>query len=301
MSITLIDEDGVSADRAEIVIDDRDGRVAFPEMDATLDIALGFRPGALTPMGRFAVDGVSGTGPRQTMTVSATAADMKGAIRAPKTRAWENVTLSAIVATIAAEAGLDPVVGESVRTALWPYLAQTAESDLHFLTRIAATLDATTKPAGGRLIVQRRGEGRTAAGDAMTPVALAASRLSDWRWKLDAREDYGAVEAEWADTAGGTTHKVTKGAGKPVRKLRHVHASAGEAERACAAELARAGRAGLTLTASLAGFEPGLFAGGAVTVTGLRPELDGDWHVARVVHELCNGLTTKFEALKAKA
>jgi phage protein D len=299
LTLTVIDEDGFSADRAEITVDDRDGLVAFPEMDATLDISLGFS-GNLTFLGRYAVDGVAGTGPRQTMTITATAADMKGDIRAPKTRAWEDVTLKDIVARIAAEARLSPVVGKSVATAHWPYVAQTAESDLHFLTRLSGTLDATTKPAGGRLIVQRRGEGKTAAGDQIEPVKLTPMRLSEWNWKLDAREDYGTCEAEWSDTGGGARQKITKGTGTPLKKLRHVFASSAEADRAASAELSRAARAGLTLKGRIAGFEPALFAGGLLSIDGLRAEMNGEWHVARVVHELGAGLTTKFEALKAR-
>lgn len=42
-------------------------------------------------------------------------------------------------------------------------------------------LDATAKPAGSALIVQRRGKGKTAAGDLIAPVALSRDRLSSWR------------------------------------------------------------------------------------------------------------------------
>lgn len=44
------------------------------------------------------------------MTVTATAADMTGAIRAPKTRPWEDKTLADIAGQIAGEAGLAPMV-----------------------------------------------------------------------------------------------------------------------------------------------------------------------------------------------
>lgn len=66
-------------------------------MDATLEIALGYRETGLTMMGRFTVDGRGGEGPLQVLSIRATAADMKGAIRSPRTRAWENRSLSDIV------------------------------------------------------------------------------------------------------------------------------------------------------------------------------------------------------------
>jgi phage protein D len=306
MGLTVTDEDGGKADRIEIEVDDREGRVAFPDMDTLLDVSLGFRRpfggSDLSYMGRYAVDGVAGAGPAQRMRITATAADMKGDIRAPKTRAWEAVTLKDIVAKIAAEAKLKPVVGESVAGAHWPYIAQTAESDLHFLTRIAATLDATAKPAGGSLVVQRRGEGKTAAGDAISAVAIDAGRIASWTWKVDGRAEYRQVEAGWSDTTSGQRRKITRGSGKPVQRLRHLYASAEEATRACEGELSRAGRAPLSISVDLAGFEPALFAGGTATLSGLRDELNGEWHVARVSHELGgSGLTTKFDGKRARS
>ncbi|MFO1174464.1 MAG: contractile injection system protein, VgrG/Pvc8 family [Paracoccaceae bacterium] len=299
LSLRVTDEDGEKADRLEIELDDRDGRIAWPDMETKLDLWLGFTGLPLALMGRFAVDGMAGEGPAQRFRITATAADMKGSIRAPKTRAWEAKTLSDIVARIAADAGLKPVVGQSVAAAHWAYLAQTAESDLHFLTRIAATLDATAKPAGGRLIVQKRGEGKTAAGDKITPAEIGPARLGAWSWSVDGRADFKSVEAEWSDMATGQRRKVMRGAGKPVQRLRHIYPTQEEATRACEGELARAGRAGLTISADLAGFEPGLFAGGTARLAGLRAELNGDWHVTRVVHDLSAGLTTSFEGRKA--
>lgn len=300
LSLTLTDEDGEKADRLEIEVDDRDGRVEFPDMETTLDIWLGFRGAGLTYMGQFTVDGVAGAGPAQRMLITATAIDMKSDARAPKTRAWEDKTLQDIVATIAAEAKLKPVVGDSVASAHWAYLAQTAESDLHFLTRIAATLDATAKAGGGALIVQKRGEGKTATGDTITPEAVGKASLSSWSWKVDGRAEYKQVEAEWSDTATGQRRKVVRGSGKPVQRLRHVFASAEEATRACEGELGRAGRAALTISADLAGFSPGLFAGGIVQLSDLRAELNGDWHIQKVTHTLSAGLRTSFDGRMAR-
>jgi uncharacterized protein len=301
LSLTITDEDGGTADRLELSLDDRDGRIAFPDTAATLVVALGFRGQALAAMGTFTVDGVSGDGPVQTMQITATAADLKGDIRAPRTRAWEGKTLALIVKTIAAEAGIRPVVGESVAGAAWSYLAQTAESNLHFLTRIAATLDATAKPAGGALIVQRRGEGKTAAGDVLVPPVIPRTRLTDWSWSLDGRQVYRKAEAEWTDTGTGTLHKVTVGDGTPVQKLRHVHASEAEAKRAAEAALSGAGRAAMTLNATLSGFEPGLLAGASVVIAGLRAELSGEWHLKTVKHQLdAGGLVTSITAKRGE-
>lgn len=300
VSLEAIDEDGLKADRLEIELDDRDGRIAWPEIEAVLELSLGYAETGLVRIGAYAVDGLAGEGPRQTMRVTAKAVDMKAGARAPKTRAWADATLGDIVRKIAAEAGLDAAVGEAVAAIRWPYLAQTAESDLHFLTRIVRGLDIVAKPAGGALVVQRRGEGVTAAGDTIAPLALPRARLAGWRWTLGRRETYACVEAEWSDIGAGVTRKVVAGEGEPKRRIRHVFASEAEATRAARGELDQSGRSALELSGDVAGFEPGLFAGGLLRISDLRPELAGDWQVTRVAHRLGAGLATSFDARKAE-
>lgn len=295
LSLTVSDEDGETADRLEITLDDRDGRVALPEVDAELDVALGFRETGLTALGTFAVEGVSGSTPPQTMRVTAVAVDMKKSARAPRTRAFEDQTLSEIVATIAGDAGMTPVVGASIRDHRWAYLAQTAESDLHFLTRLAREIDATAKAANGRLVVVRRGEGTTASGDPIEPVVVPVSALASWKWTLKSREVDGQVEAEWSDTAGGLVARISRGSGEPVRRLRRVFGSEAEAIRAAEAALGRARREALEIETAGA-FQPALFAGGVAQFTGLRAEFDGDWTVTRVRHVLADGLRTEIAA-----
>lgn len=301
IGLLVTDEDGSKADRVEIELDNRDSRIAFPEIEARLEVALGFKGGPLAPMGVYAVDGVSGRGPTRSLSITATAADLKGEIRAPRTRAWTETSLPQIVAAIAGEAGLKPLVGDSLRAIRWSFLAQTAESNLHFLTRIAAELDATCKPAGGALIVQRRGEGQTAAGDRLTPATIRPQRLSDWSWTWKGRTVYRAAEAEWTETATGVTHKVKAGSGTPLKKIRHPFATEAEATRAASSALQGAARAEMEISCTLAGFEPALLGGGSVVLAGFEPELNGEWHLKSVSHRLDGGgLVTEFQGEKGK-
>ena len=68
--------------------------------------------------------------------------------------------------------------------------------------------------------------------------------------------------------------------------------------RSADAALSKAARADLKISVQVAGFAPELLAGGGVTLVGLRPELDGAWHLTRVCHRLATALTTEFEATK---
>ncbi|MEO1949098.1 contractile injection system protein, VgrG/Pvc8 family [Thioclava sp.] len=301
LSLSIVDEDGTKSDRLELQIDDRDGRVAFPDMNASIEVWLGFKSQQLSYMGRYAVDQVKGAGPTQVLEVGCKPADMKSEVRAPQTRAWEDVTLQSIVAKIAAEAKLRPVVSASIASAHWGYIAQTAESNLHFLTRLAAPLDATAKPVGDALVVQKRGEGKSAAGDKLEPPSLTRSQLTSWRWDLDGRKIYRKIEAEWSEPGAGKRHLVTRGKDKPSKRLRHCYASKEEAERAADGALSAAARGALKISIEVAGFRPSLLAGASVKLDGLRPELNGEWHLTRVQHRFGGALFTSFEATKGAA
>ena len=202
LSLTVTDEEGGSADRLEIQLDDRDGRIVFPETGAMLDVSLGFKGAPLSFMGKYAVDGVAGEGPLLSLLIRATAANMIGNIRAPQTRSWEDVTLTDILSKIAGEAKLEALIADEIAATHYSFLAQTAESNLHFLTRIARDLNATVKPAAGKLVMLRKGSGKTVTGEEIEPFDLPVSRLTDWRWRLEERTNYGSVEAEWGDMDG---------------------------------------------------------------------------------------------------
>lgn len=300
ISLTVIDEEGGSADRLEIMLDDRGSAIKFPETGALLDVSLGFKETGLSYMGKYAVDGVSGEGPVLALSIRATAANMIGNIRAPQTRSWEDVALKDIVSKIAAEAELEPVVAKAIEATHYSFIAQTAESNLHFLTRIGRDLNATVKPAAGKLVMLLKGEGKTATGEEIEPFDLPVSRLTDWRWKLEERADYGSVEAEWGDMDGGATQKVVRGDKEPVHKLRHVFATKPEAIRAAEGALSFAGREAFSMSIEVAGFEPRAFAGGLMRLPEMRGGLEGEWHIKTVTHRLDSALVTSLQLKKGK-
>lgn len=300
LSLSITDHDGEEADKLEITLDDRDARLESPPVEAVLRIQLGWKGRALVDMGLFEVVGVRGDGPPDRMTITATAVDLKAMARAPRTTAHEGKSLADIANEIAGRAGLELVIGDSLKTVHFSYLAQTAESDLHFLTRIARGLDATAKAVAGKLVIARRSDRVTAAGNTKTPVRLARHRLVRWSFDMSEREKQQAIEAEVQLTGTAERKLVTAGEGALTRRLRHVFATEAEARTHADAALTRAARARITVEAGLAQFEPALFAGGLVTFDGLRPEFEGQWHLTEVRHSFGTGLTTEIKANKGE-
>ena len=295
-SLVSVDEAGMKSDTAEIVVDDRDNRIDLPGTGVRLEISIGFKETGLTYMGAYTVDEIAGDYPVRTMTIKAKAADMLKTIRAPKTRAWEGKTLEEIVNRIAGDHGLRAAISDSLKPAFFGYLAQTAESDLSFLTRLARDLDATAKPAGDALVVVKRGEGKSADGADLPAATVPASEIANLTWKATGRGRYGKVTDEWSELGAATVHQVTLGDADPALKLRHRHATEAEAQRAAQSALDRSKRASGKLSAALTGFLPDLAAEGFVTLPDIKPELRGAWLVNRVEHRLDSLLLTSFDA-----
>jgi len=76
--LTLSDQAGQKSDTVQITLDNRDNRIALPEVGAVLEIYLGFLETGLVYMGRYVVDDLSGDLFPATLTISAKAADTAG-------------------------------------------------------------------------------------------------------------------------------------------------------------------------------------------------------------------------------
>ncbi len=297
IGITVTDASGETADTAEIEIDDRDYLVTLPAVGAVLQIAMGLG-NELVELGQFVVDEIGGTVGPDTMSIKAKSADMRAAIKSAKTRAWQDVTVADIVAKIAGEHGLAKQISDSLQSVHYTYLAQTSESDLNFLTRIARDLDATCKPAGGALVFVKTGEGKAADGSALPVFTVHRSQMASASWQLTGRGKYGRVVAEWSKRGTGRVVKVTAGNEKPEHILRTRYANQAEAQRAADAALAKSKRNSGTLSVELGGYWGDLMAEGLIDVSGIKPELTGRWLVKTVTHRLSSTLTTSFEAVR---
>lgn len=295
MAIEVVDEAGLKADTVNITLDDRDHAIALPEVGATLDVALGFK-GQLVEMGRYVVDELSGNIAPANLTIAGKAADMLGSLKAPKTRAWKDVTVQDIVEKMAGEHGLRSAVAKSLRAVHYDYVAQTAESDLNLLTRLARDLDAVTKPAGGALVFLKRGEGTTAEGEELPVFNIFRSQINRGDWTVTGRGKFGRVLAEWAEAGTATVHKVKAGDDAPEKRLKHRYPNAEEARRAAEAALEASKRGSAKLRLDLGGFHGGLLAEAYADLKGIKPELEGRWLITRVEHSLKGRLTTRFEA-----
>jgi len=290
VSLRLTDEAGVESDMLEIVLADHLAPIQLPATGAELEVALGY-DGRLTAMGLFVVDELELSGWPSTMTVRARGAPFeksKGGknLQAQKTRSWEaGTTLRTLVDKIAGEHGLRAAVAASLAAVELPHTDQTRESDLHLLQRVAKRHDAVLKAAGGTLALTKRGEGKTAGGQALPTVEVRAEACTAYRATLAKRDAPGTVKAFWHDTNAARRETAVYGEGDPVRELRQVFPTPAAAEEAARAEWGRRARGEATASFTLPG-DPAVVAEAPLKASGFRAGVDGEWIVARVEHAL---------------
>lgn len=275
------------------------GPVAAALDSRELRVALGYGD-RLTEMGVYtpASDELDLV-PRR-LTIRAAAADLGTRIRAPRTRAWDGVTLGEVAAAIAAEHDLEARVDPALAAEAIAHIDQTAESDLHLLRRIARHYDATVKVAGGRLVVLPTGAARSAGSGIRLPtltIRPGQAGLIEGRVSRKRREAYASVRVRYPDPATGEFRHATAGTGEPVYEPREPAPDQARAMAAAAGHLRRQRRRGASLDATLVG-SPAVVAETPVEMAGWGPPTDGAYVVTRARHVLRTGqgYTTEIAA-----
>jgi Bacteriophage probable baseplate hub protein len=293
-SLRLTDETGVESDMLEVTLSDHDpqNRIKRPPKGAELELWLGYDD-QVQRMGLFVFDEWERGGWPGYVTFRCRAAvydeTTKGKtdLQTQKARNWPSGTkLGDMVAKIASEHSLQPAVAPALAAIALPHYDQTEESDLSFLLRILKHYDAIVKPAGGKLVVAKRGESKTISGADLPTVTLAVTDLTDWHVNQSEREAPGTVVAYWHSTAQSKRNEVSLGSGDPVKRIRHFFPTEDAATRAAQAELDKRERQRNRFSGTLPG-RPDLMAEGGLVLTGFgADDVDGEWVIKRVEHEL---------------
>ncbi len=301
LSLTITDEAGYRSDSLELRLDDRDGAIELPRKGAEIEVFLGYRGQPPVRMGLYVVDELELAGPPDTLTVRARAANMRQSLKQQKTRAWHDLTIGQVLAAIAAEHGLEPRVGQSLKTIPLPHADQTDESDLHFLTRMAKNHRAIAKPLGPWLIFVPRGQAKTATGRKVAPAAIHRSLITSHRVTLPDRGRYNAVVAHWYDTQAAVRTPVRVGIpGMPSFTLRPDYPDPVTARAAAQAKLETLNRHRAELSLTLPG-NPLIQAETPLSLSGFRQGVNGLWIAATVRHQITpSGFTSRVQALSPK-
>jgi phage protein D len=310
--LRVTDETGISADLLEITLVDHDpaNPIQIPPKGAELAVSIGWEGSDLVPQGLFVCDEIELGGWPAYMVIRARAAVYettpkgKTDMQTQKVRAWPAGTkLGDMAKKIAQEHGMAAAVSPALAGTVLPRFDQTEESDISFLLRVAKRYDAIVKPAGGKLLLTKRGASQSAEGVALPKLTIEPGQCADFTMVESSKESPGTVVAYWHSTKGAAKIEIKAGSGEPVRRLRHYYPTAAAATAAAEAELDRRRRGQHKFTARVQG-DPLLSADATLVLSGAwRPGVAGDWLISRVAHviDAGSGYTTELEAEQAGA
>lgn len=298
VSLTITDKRGVESDELCILLDDDDGALEIPRTGVLLSISIGWAGQALTPKGLFKVDELEYSGVPFRLNMRCRAANVSASLQVKKERSWHQVTLGNLVAKIASEHGLTPVINAQLSALAIAHIDQTNESDAHFLTRIAKQHDAIFTVKSERLLLMPAGQGKSASGKDLPSVVIKAEEVGDdFRWRTADRAKFTGVKCYWHDPKASKRKSVLAGTKAQVKCLRDTFPNADEAKRAAQAELKRLQRGQAQFSMTLSKGRADIGPETLVRLQGIKPLIDETpWVVVEVTHNLTDGgFTTSVE------
>ncbi len=188
VSLDVTDTIDETSDSLNITLEDTTQSLALPKSGAKLEVSIGYN-GLNTRLGAFVCDEVTVEGPPDTIQITGSSTpfvDDRGgggqaSFTSRKSRSWDDKTIGDIVATIAGECGLEPVVDKDLKDITVEHIDQVSESDANLLIRLARDYGGILKPADGKLVFASDDGGKTTSGKALeltlTPADVTSYRV----------------------------------------------------------------------------------------------------------------------------
>lgn len=279
--VKTTDNDGKESDTAEITCIYRKG-MTLPTKGEAYDIYMGWADEGLILQGRFTVQKISRNGSPvegHKLVIQLRAADYVDKLKAEGTQHYdEGTTFGSLMDGLGKQAGLEVVVPDELRQIKLGYRLRYQQSPVDFASEVAEEFGATVKPAGGKLIVTARGEGKSASGKDLDTITIRYRRSYAYDIEVEPRPAVGNVAAAWQDPDTGKRRyaKEETGMDGPIRVLDHPYRSEAEARQAAKADA----REQAFNTGEGYFQSPGLpkaRAGATVVASGYGEPIDGNW------------------------
>lgn len=175
ISLSITKSSTEATQSATFTLDDSDASVRFPKTGTPVSIELGWEGGATR---RFegevdTVDWSTDRGSGSVLSIIARSASLKGKVKQPTDRHWENKTLGTILEDAAADAGLSIKVHADLAQRQLEYEAQDNESFFAFADRLAREHGATFAIKGQQAGFVPRNQGVSATGQPLPTILVS--------------------------------------------------------------------------------------------------------------------------------
>lgn len=238
LEVKVTDNAGQESDKATILCLGPPGKFGIPKRGEVFDIYMGWADEGLVHQGSYSFQKANARGDPDggdRISLDFKAADFVDSLKASGRQHYdEGTTLGDLVKKEAKRAGLDAVVDPALAKVKLGYRLRWDQSPIDFLNDIADDFGATVKPAGGKLVVMKRGGGTSGAGQALSPILIRKRRSFAYDIDIEPRPEAGSVAAAWQDPKSGRRKltKVKTGRDGPIVVLPHPYRSEIEAREA---------------------------------------------------------------------
>jgi phage protein D len=289
VSVKVTDNRGYESDTAEIVLRAEPPGWSFPPKGTLYRVELAWADGGPAFVGQYTVQRVGGggdPGSGTTLRVTCRAADMVDKLKEVGSTHYDQKTAGDIFKDIASKAGLSAVVAPEIAGIQLPYRLRWQQSAIDFATALGDDVGAMVKAQMGRLVVTKRGEGKSAGGSALPPVEVRYDPNYRFEAEIEPRPQYSEMGGDWYDPAQSERkrEKVQPGYSAGRHALMHPYPSQGEAKLGAEAAGREHGRNSGSGSFEMPG-NPLAVAEAPVICSGFGADIDGtEWVCSSAEH-----------------
>ena len=271
VSLSLKDESGDATDELTLNFDNLFKR---PKYKDKIKVWLGYRTG-LYYCGSFLVQTTEKN--QNSLRVRATSTNFTTEIKKKRNRSYENISLCDLIKKIADRNGLKYRC--NFNDVFFKHLAQTDESDLNLLNRIAKMYNATFNIKNDTIIfVKKQSES-----DNLPIFEIDRKDVSSYSIKYANKTLYNSVKAVYHDTKENKVKEVVFGSGEPQYVLQDSFKDENEALKRAEGILNFLNSGIVRGNLTIDGMN--IIAGAKLKLTGFEED-DGEYSIKKVTHSL---------------
>jgi phage protein D len=276
ISLTLVDEIGISADEVTLKV-----RNDFKRPKYADEIKI-FINGIY--YGIYIVQTTTKT--QNELIIKATATNFTNSLKKKKTRSFENIKACELIAKIATENNLNYKCDIDFT---FKHLAQTNESDLNLLTRLAKQLNAQFNIKNNTIIfIKTKQENEN-----LPKFTIDIKEAITYSIKHNAKKIYKSTKAIYHDTKENKIKQISYLTGEPQFILQDTFKNEAEAYKTAKSYYELLNKGSITGFVTIPPKE--IRAGGILILTGFSED-DGEYSIKRVTHNLSgSGYTMRVE------
>ncbi|RXJ86962.1 phage late control D family protein [Arcobacter sp. CECT 8985] len=272
-SLSFHDEVNEKADELNIKVG---GEFARPAYQDELKLYLGYEQ-PYTYMGSFLVQTTTRDN-KHVLSISATGVNFTNTLKEKRDLTYEKISVKDICKQVAARSGIK--LKSDFDDVFVVSQAQSNESDLHFLNRLAKEYNAIFNIKNNTLIFTQKIKDEK-KNDDLPEYTINADNCVSYSIKHSNKTLYKSCKSTWHDTKENKTQSITVGSGEPVLMNKGNFKNAAEAKAKAAAKLQRANQGLVSGSLSIEGKE--IFAGGKLNLVNTLED-DGEYQIKTVEH-----------------